>query len=749
MKRPLGCACLLFILFIRVFYILFPPTLPDYSAWKGRSVYVSGRVTSIKEQEIDGKKQTVFLLKYDFPEKGSAAQTTHLSDKNNSVSNTKETLNTIYVHDKIYCYSNIPDLQLSIGSYVWVRGLFQPYEEAQNPGQFDSKFYYHMQGIGASLRETEVIWCDEGCNLYHQSLYNLKKYFQQKIDNYFLPKYGGVMKTILLGDKSQLDSGIKFLFKEGGILHVLTISGLHVSMLGMGCFKLLRKIKVPVKLAAITGLFLVLMYGMMVGTQAATFRAVCMFAMQMSGLLLGRTYDRLTGLSVAATLLLLEQPLYVFYSGFLLSFGAVLGITVIAPWIEKVCNRKGVVLKWLGKLFSGSVGILAATLPIQLYFYYEYPVYSMLINVMVLPFLPYVVGFGILVLALPVSVDVLVFPLVRVCQGLLWGYEQVCLQSQKLPGHCLVLGAPAAWQIVLYYVCLMVAGYVLLQEKRKWMKSVACSGVLMAVAILMIRPVSGLVCRFLSVGQGDCAVIQYGQEAYVVDCGSTSESKVADNVLLPCLKYYGISRVDGVFISHADADHMNGILQWLQNYEHSHVKIGRIILPMLAQDILYQEFAELMMLANGLKIPVISLGAGDHLQIGKMQLEVLHPVKHYKNVADSNGYSQVLLFTYQGRRVLFTGDIGAEQEKNLAFSGGVDVLKASHHGSKHSNSSEFLSETMPRHIILSYGIGNSYGHPHAEAVSRMQETDAKLWYTGRQGAIIVEVNKKIMVRSWR
>ena len=106
MKRPLGCACLLFILFIRVFYILFPPTLPDYSAWKGRSVYVSGRVTSIKEQEIDGKKQTVFLLRYDFPEKGSAAQTTHLSDKNNSVSNTKETLNTIYVHDKIYCYSN-------------------------------------------------------------------------------------------------------------------------------------------------------------------------------------------------------------------------------------------------------------------------------------------------------------------------------------------------------------------------------------------------------------------------------------------------------------------------------------------------------------------------------------------------------------------------------------------------------------------------------------------------------------------
>lgn len=296
-----------------------------------------------------------------------------------------------------------------------------------------------------------------------------------------------------------------------------------------------------------------------------------------------------------------------------------------------------------------------------------------------------------------------------------------------------------------------------------------------AVVVLMIRPVFGLTCRFLSVGQGDCTVLQYGQETYVVDCGSTSESNVADKILLPCLKYYGMSEVAGVFISHADADHMNGLMQWLTEYEHSHVKIGRIVLPSLGKEALEQEFGNLLRLAETLDIPVTTLGAGDSLQMGELELEVLHPVKHCVDVEDANGYSQVLLFTYQGHGILLTGDIGAEQEValleklsevqektqynaqnplkdeslNMLNTGSnISVLKAAHHGSKYSNSSEFLQTSMPEHIILSYGVGNSYGHPHADAVARMNEINAELWYTGRQGAIMVEMYGKIEVRSW-
>ena len=436
------------------------------------------------------------------------------------------------------------------------------------------------------------------------------------------------MKTILLGDRSDLDKDLKNLFQEGGILHILTISGMHISMLGMGSFRLLRKAGASQKVSAVAGIGIILLYGAMIGTQAATFRAICMFALQMAAILTGRTYDRLTGLSVAAVLLLLERPLYVFYSGFLLSFGAVLGVTVVSPLLEKLCKNKSAWVKWFCKLFSGGIGILLATFPVQLYFYYEYSIYSMLVNVLVLPLLPYIVGLGLAVLAIPQVTAVLTVPVVLGCEGLLRIFEWVCIQSQKLPFHSLVLGAPKGWQIVCYYGCLAIcvgclnriaAGNTGKLNAIEYFKKYKLPGILSfgtflaSVIILLWRPVEGLTCRFLSVGQGDCAVMQYGSETYVVDCGSTSSSNVGTQILLPCLKYYGVSEVDGVFISHADADHMNGIVQWLEEYEHSHVQIGSIILPSLTKEALSEEFGELIEAAGLWNIPVVSLGAGDEL----------------------------------------------------------------------------------------------------------------------------------------
>lgn len=729
MKRPLGCACLLFILFIRLFYLCFPPSMPDYAAWQGRKVYAYGRVSSVTLQEIQGETQIRYLLDQVSLKEGNPAD------------------NITYTHDKIYCYiKDTGEKALPIGCRVWVSGTFEEYEAAQNPGQFDSKFYYHIQNIGASLKKAEVIRCDTGTNLFLQSLYTFKTYFLQKLDNVFTPKYGGVMKTVLLGDKTDLDSEMKALFREGGILHILTISGMHISMLGMGSFRLMRKLRFPIKGAAVTGLLVVLFYGAMIGTQAATFRAICMFLLQMAALLLGRTYDRLTGLSVAAMLLLLEQPMYVFYSGFLLSFGAVLGITVLAPRIEALGKNRGVIGQRLFQTFSGSIGILAATFPIQVYFYYEYPVYSMFVNLLVLPFLPYVVGIGALLLALPSGMGILIQIPAAVCQLILYGYEKVCQYSMELPGHCLVVGAPKIWQIAIYYACLIL---LLWQpfHKEKGKKAFTLLGIgLMAGSMLLKVPSQGLKFHFLSVGQGDCAIIRYGSETYVVDCGSTSNSGTGENILLPCLKYYGIAKVNGVFISHADADHMNGILQWLTAYAHSHVKLERLLLPALSEEALQEEFGELLALTEEAQIPVTLLGAGDMLTVGEMQLKVLHPGKEYTDTEDANGYSQVLLFAFHGKGVLMTGDIGAAQEMELVSKlreeqTDIVALKAAHHGSKYSNTEAFLQTVNPEHIILSYGVGNAYGHPHTEAVTRMQSLGADLWYTGRQGAIMLSVDE--------
>ncbi|MBQ8816162.1 MAG: DNA internalization-related competence protein ComEC/Rec2 [Lachnospiraceae bacterium] len=802
MKRPLGCVCLFFILFIRIFYVCFPPALPDYGFWQSREVYVSGQVISKKYQEINNESRVVYTLNEVRLQENSAAKSDYVSDKNNSFQNTnisiqstnnssqnidnnfqntKDDTGTEYAHNRIYCYASEEYPEVYLGSRIWMKGTFRAYSASENPGQFDSRLYYHIQGVGGSLQETELIWSDGGQNVVTQRLYELKQYFLQKIDRYFDAEYGGVIKTILLGDKSDLNQDMKQLFQEGGILHILTISGLHISMLGMNGFRLLRRAGLSQKMSAVVSMGIVILYGAMIGTQAATFRAICMFSMQMTGILLGRTYDRLTGLAVAAVLLLLEQPMYVFYSGFLLSFGAVLGITVLTPMVEQLCKDRGRIIAWFGKLFGSGIGILLATFPIQLYSYYEYPIYSMLVNVIVLPFLPYIVGFGAIVLAVPNAAAVLAVPFAAGAEGLLWIYQWVCRKSRSLPYHCLVLGAPKGWQILVYYGCLAALVWCM---KRKWKgkpgskllqrmgsklqyepfrkadrkifrrvfqmsllyKIVLSVVFCVAVVVILWRPVSGVACSFLSVGQGDCAIVRYREETYVIDCGSTSKSNVGMQILLPCLKYYGVSEVAGVFISHADADHMNGIIQWLENYEHSHVSIGMIILPELADAALAEEFAELFGLAEKEGIPVVTVGAGDKLELGELEIVVLHPVKGYTDTEDANAYSQVLLFSYEDQSILFTGDIGAEQETLLLdeLAGeNIVLLKAAHHGSKYSSSEAFLEVCCPANVVLSYGVGNSYGHPHREAVARMVAAEAELWYTGRHGAIMVEMNEEI------
>ncbi len=777
MKRPLGWICLLFLTFIFLFYVLFPPSLPEYQELHGREVYVNGQIISIKEKEVYGKLQIEYTLSdVTVKESSEVLNVSYLSDKCSSAKNTKEEkLNmeeVTYSHEKIYCYADREYQNVSMGSVVWIKGIFESFEERENPGQFDSRFYYHTQGVGGVLQQTIFLWSDGKRDVLCDGLWKIKVLLLGKVKYLFSEKYAGVMETILLGERGNLNKSLKQLFREGGILHILTISGLHISMLGMGCFKLMRKVGLSVKCSAVMGMIFVLLYVEMIGAQAATFRAICMYVLQMGAILLGRTYDRLTALSVAAVLLLLQEPTYVFYSGFLLSFGAVLGITIIAPLLLEICKRRGKFWKWIGKTFSGGIGILLATFPIQLYFYYEYPIYSMVINVLLLPLLPCVVVLGLGVLVIPSQMTLIGRALVYICQGLLFVFEWVCQKSQELSGHSLVLGAPKTWQIACYYIALLLCIKCLqgtlhsgkeakkyagkgVKEKLHKTGIILCASLcvyVLSVFLLLWRPVQGLTCHFLSVGQGDCAVLQCGKETYLVDCGSTSKSNVGTQILLPCLKYYGVSEVAGVFISHGDEDHMNGILQWLENYEHSHIKIKRIILPAISDEQLQEEFEGLLEKAEANNIKVTRLGAGEEVNIGELQIKILHPEYKRNGWQDSNEYSQVLLFRYQGRSVLMTGDIGETSELELLdkLTQEVTILKAPHHGSKYSSSEAFLKICNPKHIILSYGVGNAYGHPHREAVERMQRIGSTLWYTGRRGAITcILTDEAVVIKGFR
>ena len=161
MRRPLCLACLFFILFIRTFYVCFPPVLPDYIDLQGREVYIRGQVVSIKMQEVNDKLQQVYTLDEVIYKENSAG------DEH-------------YFPDKILYYTSQINSDVHIGSLLWGRGRFALFDTAENPGQFDSRFYYYMQGIGASIYDGELIWSDGAQNPLQSFLQNIKKAFSEK-----------------------------------------------------------------------------------------------------------------------------------------------------------------------------------------------------------------------------------------------------------------------------------------------------------------------------------------------------------------------------------------------------------------------------------------------------------------------------------------------------------------------------------------------------------------------------------------
>lgn len=266
-----------------------------------------------------------------------------------------------------------------------------------------------------------------------------------------------VMKTMLLGEKGILDEEIKGLYQRNGIAHILAISGLHISMIGMGLYQLLRRAGLKIKLSAILASMIIVLYGMMTGFAVSAIRAIAMFLLQMLAQILGRTYDRITALAVAAVLVLVEQPLYLFHSGFQFSFLCVLGISLILPVLGNV--RKG------KKLFEG-VALMAVTLPVYLGVFYQIPVYSMFLNFIVLPMMSILMGAGIVMILAAFLCTPLAIPAAWLITGILMVYERLGLFTEKLPHHYWTPGCPAKWQLAVYVAVLIIIA-ALGRTKRK------------------------------------------------------------------------------------------------------------------------------------------------------------------------------------------------------------------------------------------------------------------------------------------
>lgn len=560
------------------------------------------------------------------------------------------------------------------GSAIRVRGKIRLYESSTNDGQFDSRLYYQsIQSYLFGLSDVEVLAYSGTRDPLKAWLYRMRKELSGLIDALYIPSdplnasgsgqdgscAASILKAMLLGETGLLDPEIKEMYQMNGIIHIVCISGLHISMIGMGLFRLLRKCKVPIPPAAAASSAVIFLYSEMTGMHSSSFRAMIMFFLHLLALILGRTYDLLTALSVAAILLLIEQPMYICYSGFLYSFGAVAAIGTLAPALPK----------WL-KPFAVSI----VSLPIQLCNYYTFPLYSALLNLIVLPLMTLVMGGGlsavgmgaVSVLLTAGGVGRLLWPAAKLAAWLtsliLRFYEYLCAVSEKLPGHTVVPGCPPAWTVAAYYAVL--TGVIILGGLRKDGESVSddviCAGdkwraflhrgtsllhrhlfelmetgvIAAATAVLLlVRPVCPLTFCMLDVGQGDGLFIQgtaaVGAEEesgeprgkifrrtvnILVDGGSSGNQQLGKYILKPFLHYHGVSRLDLAVLTHDDWDHCSGLLELLSDEGGPDaVGIGAVAMPDIAESSRGSKFLQIENIAKEKGIPVIYLSRGQSI----------------------------------------------------------------------------------------------------------------------------------------
>lgn len=654
--------------------------------------------------------------------------------------------------------------EYSIGQILTIEGTISLFDVATNEGAFDARQFYRSQKIDFGIWVERVIAVCGKPDRYRMFLENIRQRLKNNIESSM--KDGGVLSAMILGEKSGLDAEVKSLYQKAGISHILAISGLHVSFLGMGLYRILRyRLRRTYWMSAATTAVVMLSYAIMTGNGVSTLRAVGMLCIYLIADILGQNYDMLSALGAMILVLLWKNPFLIGYNGFVFSVAAVLGVgagqEVILKYV-KVCTGKQkeerkaenvLKQKWKeqreGLWISLSIQLF--TLPLVAYHYYEIPVYAMILNLFVLALVKYLMELGVFgavggLLSCGIAKWILV-----PCGWILWGYEKLCRFFVELPGAQYITGKPDMWQMITYYTGLAAVLFVLYRKlqlaevqlaKEQYGKQRLAGALYIFVPFAMLFLVlvwpqkKSFEIDFLDVGQGDGIYLCTGDGvAMFVDGGSTDVKNVGQYRILPFLKAKGVRKISCWFVSHTDADHISGLEEVLA----SGYPVERLIFAEAVKS--KEKTKSLAKLAEKAGTIVQYMEADEKLYSKNAVVRCLYP---QVTVQSEDINEQCLVFCYEegGVKALFAGDISSDIEKKILEKNGVEhvqIYKANHHGSRFSNGEEWMQALCPKITVASAGKNNRYGHPSREACERIRASESAFYCTTEYGRLRVRI----------
>jgi competence protein ComEC len=535
--------------------------------------------------------------------------------------------------------------------------------------------------------------------------------------------YTGILVALAIGDQQAIAPALWQTFARTGVTHLLSVSGLHITMVaGLAAWlagwgwrrSSWLALRLPAqKAAAVAGFLAALVYCLLAGFAVPAQRTLYMLAVVAVALWTGRTTVVSRVLALALLLVLLLDPWAVLSAGFWLSFGAV-GLLF---YIGAGRLREG---HWLAAWGRAQWAVTIGMIPALLALFQQFSVVSPLANAVAIPVVSLVVTPLALVGALPFT-----DPLLWLAHGVMAAVMVLLDWLAASPWAVWQQQAPPTWA-----VALGVAGVGWLLLPRGF--PVRWIGVLALLPLVLVsppRPMAGeAMVTVLDVGQGLAVHVQTANHDLLYDAGPafSADANSGNRIIVPYLRAQGVRRLDAMVISHADKDHEGG-----------------------AEAVATQLPTVLLLSSVPADHPLASLPLarrrcqdGDQWEWDGVRFQMVYPTgDDYRLATKSNDVSCVLKVSAVGASVLLTGDIEARNEAALLARHGADlaadVLVPPHHGSRSSSTPEFIAAVSPRQAVFSSGYRNRFGHPAAEVAERYRLAGSELRRTDREGAVTI------------
>jgi len=751
-RRASGIVLILLFFLIGVFYgiISFNQVNPDIFRYAGHWVTLEGVVCSEPDLRPDKVIYKLDLTGIEIGEEKSHLKARVLVQAPKS--------------DKVYCF----------GDLLRVHGVLDRPDEPGNPGEFDYRSYLARQGIGVILRapgsEDFVLLGVRG-NWFMRQLLLLKKKIIA-IQQQTLPAdKAALVNGIVFGVQGQIPDKLWKTFSQTGIVHILSVSGMHVGLVLAGAIAFTELLGIPGIPGTLLVSLLVILYSLFCGMGPAVTRSALMSLMFLWSHRLGRKQDWPTTLSLAALIILLWKPAAIYDVGFQLSFSATWGILYLGPVISELLKKYTGWPAWIQTTIWVSLAAQLATLPLVALYYNIFSPVSLLANILAVPLTTVILALGVCSGILGLF-SVFLAGLINACTSVVLDvFTAIVSLLNNLPGSFISVPSPPLIIIPVWFAILFFSERILnkksasttvrfLSEKRY---AIILAAVLVAAVFFFKAPSEKqLVIHMIDVGQGESILIQFpAGKNMLVDTGGWSGEFVTgegagDKVVLPYLQRLGVHRLDVLLLTHPHEDHAGGAAAVIKGIPAALVIVSSAAQKAGALSGVSTEEDSYARLLEGFRKKGINIQAvkeGDRLLLDRdVEIKVLSPssTRTYQ-VDDENNSSVVLMIRYGWQKFLLTGDIGVEDQQSLLESGidlRADVLKIPHHGSKLLRS--FVERVHPSLALISVGNHNRFFLPKPETVKLLNDLTIPVYRTDKGGAIILSTNGvKIRVKKGR